>query len=362
MIKKFIPQMEPSIGNEEKDAMQKYLSSGGWLTEFNKTEEFEDQICKFTGSKFCTVVNNGSISLTLALLALGIKPGDEVIVPDLTMIATPNSAKLIGAEPVFVDVEKETLCIDLNQVKEAITPKTKCLIHVSFNGRTNDLNEARDLCEENNLAFIEDAAQSLGSFYKKKHLGTYGDIGSFSFSVPKIITTGQGGALITDNEDTHLKLEKLKDFGRTSGGIDIHDVIGFNFKFTDLQAVIGIEQMKKMKYRMVRKKEIYKLFYDELKDIDDIEFIKTDLDSTTPWFNEIYIEKPDSLTLYLKKNNIGSRRMYPPINTQKAYNIKGKFPVTEHYSSRGLWLPSSSKLTNEEIIEICAIIKNYYKK
>jgi len=360
MIKKFIPQIEPLIGREEKNAMLEYLDSGAWLTEFKKTEEFEDMICKFTGSKYCVVVNNGTISLTLALIASGIKAGDEVIVPDLTMIATPNSAKLIGAEPVFVDVEPETLCIDLEKSKEAISSKTKCLIHVSFNGRTNNLDDVRKFCDEHNLAFIEDSAQSLGSFYKGKHLGTFGDIGNLSFSVPKIITTGQGGALMTDNEKTNSALRKLKDFGRVSGGNDIHDTIGFNFKFTDMQAVIGIEQMKKLDKRIKRKKQMYKLYEENLKNIDRVELIPTDLDATTPWFMDIYIDEPDKLALFLKEHNIGSRRVYPAIHTQKAYNIDKKFPVTEKYANKGLWLPSSLKLTDDEIIEICATIKKFY--
>jgi len=361
-IKKFIPQMEPNYGEEEVSAMQRYLMSGGWLTEFEKTEEFERLLCEFTGSKYCVATNNGTISLTLALLALGVKPGDEVIVPDLTMIATPNSAKLIGAEPKFVDVEKETLCIDIDRAEEIITSKTKCLIHVSFNGRTNDLHKVKKFCMNHNLYLIEDAAQSLGSYYNGNHLGTIGDIGSLSFSSPKIITTGQGGALLTNDKAMFKDIRKLKDFGREIGGNDIHDSIGYNFKYTDMQAVIGIEQMKKLKKRADRKKEIYKLYYNELKDVGDIKFIKTDLEATTPWFIDIFVENPDKLAFYLKNNNIGKRRIYPPINTQKAYNAKGNFPVTEHYSNRGLWLPSSSKLTNEEIIEICAIIKEYYKK
>ena len=354
--------MEPLIGNEEAAAMQDYLSSGGWLTEFKKTEEFEQMICKFTGSRYCVATNNGTVSLSLALLALGVKPGDEVIVPDFTMIATPNSAKMIGAEPVLVDVEKETLCVDMEKAKEALTGKTKALIHVSFNGRTNDLDEVKKFCQENNLVFIEDSAQSLGSFYKGKHLGTFGDIGSFSFSTPKIITTGQGGALITNDENTYNSLKKLKDFGRESGGNDIHDTIGFNFKFTDIQAVIGIEQMKKLPERIKRKKEIYKLYHEQLREIEEIEFIETDLGLVTPWFVDIYVENPDKLAAFLKESNVGTRRVYPPVNTQKAYDVSGSFPVTQNYAQKGLWLPSSLKLTDDDINYICKAIRKYYGK
>lgn len=360
MEEKFIPQIEPLIGQEEAEAMQDYLSSGAWLTEFKKTEEFENQISKFTGSKYCVATNNGTVSLILALLVVGIGKEDEVIVPNLTMIATPNSAKLIGANPVLVDVEKETLCMDLDKARKAITIKTKCLMYVSFNGRTNDINKVKKLCKENNLVFIEDAAQSLGSFYENKHLGTFGDMGSLSFSPPKIITTGQGGAILTDDEKKYKKLKKLKNFGRAGGGNDIHESIGYNFKFTDMQAVIGIEQMKKLPDRINRKKEMFKRYYDNLREINKIEFIQTNLKQTSPWFMDIFVEDPIKLADYLKQNNIGSRPIYPPINSQKAYNLKGDFPVTDNYANRGLWLPSSLKLIDEEIDFICNKIKKFY--
>lgn len=358
--KEFIPQMEPWFDQKEADALYQYMLAGGWVTEFKQTRIFEEMICDFTGANFCTVVNNGTISLSLALLVNGIGPGDEVILPNLTMIATANAAFLIGAKPVFVDIEPETLCLDINKIKQAITQRTKALFHVSFNGRTNNLNQLADFCSTNNLAFIEDTAQSLGSYYQGKHLGRYGQIGSFSFSAPKIISTGQGGALITDNEELYNKLKRIKDFGRNQGGNDIHDTIGYNFKFTDIQAIIGIEQMKKLTERISRKKEIYKLYETALSKLDQIEFIKTDLQSTTPWFVDIYVNNPDNLASHLKQNNIGSRRIYPPLNTQKAYNVAGNFAVSEDYSSRGLWLPSSAKLTNEQIHYICTKTKEYF--
>lgn len=357
----FIPQMEPWFDQREADSLYQYITSGGWVTEFKKTREFEELIAAYTGARYCIVVNNGTISLSLALLAFGIRPGDEVIVPNLTMIATANAAVLIGARPVFVDVEAQTLCLDINKVKEAISNKTKALVHVSFNGRSNDLNNFSSFCRENNIAFIEDAAQSLGSSYQGRHLGRYGQIGSFSFSAPKIISTGQGGALITDSDDLYQRLKKLKDFGRDKGGNDIHDSIGYNFKFTDIQAVIGIEQMEKLPGRIKRKKEVYQLYVSELSALNKIEFIPTELQETAPWFIDIYVEEPDKLSAFLKERNIGTRRIYPPINIQKAYRRPGHFPVTENYSRRGLWLPSAVKLTDEQIKYICDQIKEYYQ-
>jgi len=357
----FIPQMEPWLDENETQAVSEYLNSGGWLTEFKKTGELESMISEFTGTRFCTMVNNGTISLFIALMASGVGSGDEVIVPDYTMIATANAVKLCGAEPIFVDIESSSLCMDLNSFKSAITRKTKAVILVSINGRyPAKMDEIIDICKNKDIFVLEDAAQSLGSLKGDKHLGNLGDIGSFSFSSPKIITTGQGGALITGDEILHSKIRGIKDFGRKQGGIDYHETIGFNFKFTDLQAVIGIEQMKKLPYRVKRKKEIYKNYVKHLCGIEPIQFISTNLEETALWFIDILVPDPLVLQSFLKDHQIGSRVFYPPIHLQPAYNRSGNFPVTEHVSAHGLWLPSSSKLTDPEVEHICSTIKKFY--
>lgn len=360
----FIIQMRPWFGAEEKQALCEYMDEDGFLTEFKKTAKFEQMIADFTGAKHCIVVNNGTISLTLAALAVGINAGDEVIVPNYTMIATPNSAKMFGAKPVFVDVERETLCMDIALCKKAITPKTKAIMLVSANGRypKAGIEAFVNLCEEHNLALIEDSAQSLGSFYPNgKHIGTMGLVGSFSFSAPKIISTGQGGALITDDDEIAAKIRKLKDFGRSGGGNDIHDSIGYNFKFTELQACVGIEQMKKLNFRIKRKKEIHALYEKGLQGIKGIELFKQDLTCTVPWFYDSLCERRDELQEFLKQNNIGSRIMYPPINKQVAYQVSGEHKVSNLIGQKGLWLPSATQLTNEQIAYICEKIAEFYK-
>ena len=357
----FIPQMEPWFDEKEADALREYILSGGWGTEFVHTEKFEELIKEFTGAEHCIVTTSGTVTLTLALLAIGIKEGDEVIVPDLTMIATANAVKLIGANPVFVDVERETLNIDPVQVENAITAKTKAVIHVSLNGRCNNLHAFKEMCKSKGISLVEDAAQSLGSFYNDKHLGTIGDIGSLSFSSPKIITTGQGGALLTNNKKFAEKLRKLKDFGRLAGGNDIHDEIGFNFKFTDFQGVIGIEQMKKLPWRVSRKKAIWEKYRSNLADVDAVKWVDTDTKDVTPWFVDIYVDDPEGLSTHLKTKGIGSRPIYPPIHTQTAYHMNHlSFPVTEYYARHGLWLPSSSKLTDDQITVVCNAVRSYF--
>ena len=358
-----IPQMIPYFDAVEADALADYMRSGGFITEFKKTSEFEMLLANFTGSKHAIVVNNGTVSLTLMLLALGIGVGDEVIVPNYTMIATPNAVSMVGANPIFVDVEIDTLCLDLIAISRNITEKTKAIMFVSANGRfpTYEIAELRDLCEAHGLFLLEDAAQGLGSTYPNGlHIGTVGLMGSLSFSVPKIISTGQGGCILTDNDELADKLRKLKDFGRARGGIDIHDSIGYNFKFTDLQACIGIAQMSKLKDRVVRKKQIWQRYSDLLVDISQVRLFNHNLEFTAPWFIDALVENRDELMVFLKNREIGSRSMYPPINSQGAYQREGSYPVSETIGISGLWLPSYVQISDEEISLVCTSISEFY--
>ncbi|MDG2035185.1 MAG: DegT/DnrJ/EryC1/StrS family aminotransferase, partial [Pseudomonadales bacterium] len=219
-----------------------------------------------------------------------------------------------------------TLCLDIACVRAAITDKTKAIMFMSANGRYPMLGiEAFErLAAEHGLQLLEDAAQSLGSRYPDgRHIGTAGVAGSFSFSAPKIISTGQGGCVVTNDDDVADKVRKLKDFGRTSGGNDYHESLGLNFKFTDIQACIGIEQMKKLPWRVERKKEIYRRYQSGLAHIDQITFFAQDLTHTTPWFIDVIAQSRDQLMAFLKTQNIGTRVMYPPINKQPTYSVGG---------------------------------------
>jgi perosamine synthetase len=359
----FIMQMRPLFGDEEKKAICEYMDEDGFITEFKRTEQFEEMIAKYTGAKHCVAVNNGTVSLTLAAMAVGIKAGDEVIVPNYTMIATPNSVKMFGATPVFVDVEESTLCLDINKLEEAITPATTAIMLVSSNGRypSIGIDPFLYLCEKYGLKLIEDSAQSLGSFYPDgTHIGRKGHVGSFSFSAPKIISTGQGGAIITDDDDIALSLRRLKDFGRDGGGSDIHGSIGYNFKFTELQAVIGIEQMKKLPGRVIRKKEIFRKYQEGLNGLERVSLFHNDADNTAPWFIDALVDQREPLIEFLKAKGIGTRVMYPPINRQQAYLIDGCHPVSDQVGERGIWLPSMVQLTDDQIAYICQEIKNFY--
>ena len=364
MPKNFIMQMRPYFGDEEKRAVCEYMDEDGFITEFKRTEIFEAMIAEYTGAKHCIVVNNGTVSLTLAAMAAGVKAGDEVIVPNYTMIATPNSVKFFGAVPVFVDVEPDTLCLDIERVKLALTSKTRAIMLVSANGRYPNAGIAafKDFADQHNLLLIEDAAQSLGSFYPNgQHIGRVGLVGSFSFSAPKIISTGQGGALITDSDELAARLRRLKDFGRSGGGTDIHDSVGYNFKFTELQACVGIEQMKKLSLRVKRKKEIWQKYSNGLSDVFGLRLFQHNVSNTAPWFIDALVQDRALLMDYLYSSGVGTRVMYPPINKQEAYKVPGSYPVSEMVGRDGLWLPSSSELTDDEINYICEKVRQFYK-
>ena len=358
----FINQMEPSFDEHEREALNAYMLNGGWGTEFQKTRAFEDMIKAYTGAKYCWIMPNGTLSLTAALMAVGVGVGDEVICPDYTMVATPNAAELIGAKSVFVDIDRETLCMDFAKMRAAVNEKTKAILLVSINGRyPPQMQQFVNFCRESHIHLIEDAAQSLGSFCNGRHLGRFGEIGSFSFSAPKIITTGQGGALITDSDELSERIKKIRDFGRLTGGSDHYLTKGWNFKFTDFQAVIGIEQMKKLPQRVERKKAMGKLYDRLLADIPGVELIKTDYRDTSPWFFDILCERREELQAYLKENGIGSRPFYPPLHSEPAYGYMDlSFPVAEEIAAKGLWLPSSISVTDEQIVYICKTIRKFY--
>jgi len=356
----FINQMAPWIGEEEKQALIAYLDGGGWLTEFRKTQEFEEMIATYTGSRYAVAVANGTVSLTAALLSLGIGHDNEVIVPDFTMLASATAIILAGARPVFVDVNPSDWCMDLDQVEKLITPNTRALMVVSINGRSPDMQRALEICQTHDLALVEDAAQALGSRHKGKHLGTWGAIGSFSFSAPKVITTGQGGALVTDDAALMEKIRKIKDFGRRKAGEDYYETVGFNFKFTDIQAVVGIEQMKKLAWRVERKKEILRLYMKNLATVPEVHFPQTDLADVSPWFIDIMVPDPSALTERLKEKGVGTRAVYPALHSQPAFNMAGHFPGAEYVAKHGLWLPSSSFLRDEDVDFICHSIKTFY--
>ena len=353
-----IMQHRPTFEKEEAEATYKYMLEDSFITEYKKTEELENRISNYLNCKECIMTTSGTCAIILSLMTLDLNIDDEVIVPNYTMIATVNAIKMLKLKPVIIDVDKDTFTINLDTIKKNVTNKTKAIIHVSLNNRYKNMTELVKYCKEQKFYLIEDSAQSLGCRINGKNLGTFGNIGCFSLSSPKIISTGQGGFCVTDDALLAKKMRMIKNFGRRESGKDNFEVFGINLKFTDLQAVIGIEQMKKMDYRVKRMREIFDLYYGELKDVVEIRAPLND--EWIPWFVDIFTDKRTELVDFLKKHKISTRSVYGEINKTKMYYNKDIFVNSQYVSQHGLFLPSYITIKDNDIKHICKLIKFFY--
>tara|TARA_A100001015_G_scaffold251215_1_gene290091 strand:- start:30 stop:1913 length:1884 start_codon:yes stop_codon:yes gene_type:complete len=361
-VKNIIMQHRPTFGDEEANATYKYMLEDNFITEHKKTLELENVIKEYLNTSYCHMTTSGTSAIILALMALELNPGDKVIVPNYTMIATVNSIKHLGLEPIILDVDKDTFTLNVDMIKEInqyseAKPEysnIKALIHVSLNNRCKKLEELVSFCKEKNIFLIEDSAQSLGCKFNGKSLGTFGDIGCFSLSTPKIISTGQGGFVVTNNENLSNKIKMMKNFGRKESGKDNFESFGINLKFTDLQAVVGLEQMKKLDYRVERLREIYNRYYNNLNYLGIIKEPQTR--EWIPWFIDIFVDKREELIEFLNKHNIKTRPTYGEINKTKMYYSDETLINSNFVSNKGLFLPSYITISNEQIDYICNII------
>lgn len=253
--KEKIPCYEPSVGKLEIKYLTKVIKSG-WLSERNFTRKFENFIAKFSRRKFSLSFTNATSALIVGMKALGIKDGDDVIVPSFTHSADPNSISATGAKPIFAEVSSETMCLTLNTIKKAKTKKTKAILYVAVYGNCDELDEIEKYAIKNKIFLIVDAAAALGSIYKGKHVSSFGIFSVHSFFADKTITAGEGGMLLT-NDNKLLRISNLyKHDGRKERGVDKIEKTGFNFRFTELQAAVGFAQTKKINYFINKKKNI----------------------------------------------------------------------------------------------------------
>ena len=360
-----IPQCVPNINYEDiLKRFQAYLTidNSPFLSEYKETVKFEQEIAKVLKVKHAICVNNGTISLSIALTALNIKAGDKVAVPAISQIATANAVTFIGAEVVFVDCDKNTGLMDAESLKAILLKNDiKAIIYVTFNGRSDTLEKIQVYQEATKIPILIDAAQSFGSLYANKDITKQANkgISSYSLSFSKIITTGQGGILTTDDSKLADKIVKLKDFGRSTGGMDYHNYFGINSKFTDLQAIVGLSQISTIKDRIKAKKDMHRLYY------KDLSFCMKDLKEwETPWFIDINIakEKKQDFMKYLTDAGIQVRDMYMPMPYQKVYNEKKGYKKAQAFSDNHIWIPSSLTLTQGDIEYIAKTIRKYYDK
>ncbi|KPK74337.1 MAG: hypothetical protein AMJ79_14410, partial [Phycisphaerae bacterium SM23_30] len=315
-----IPWWEPQVGGEEYDLLREVLDSN-FLNDGDFTARFERELSRRLGCKYVVALCNGTMALFASLAGLGIGAGDEVIVPDITFIATANAVTLTGARPVLVDVDAKTLTIESAAAARAITSRTRAVIAVHVSGRAVEMDGILELADKHGLYVIEDAAEALLSQRQGRCLGTLGAAGCFSFSPNKTIMCGQGGAAATDDEQLHRRLREIKDQGRPvrgTGGDDIHDGIGFNFKLTNLQAAVGLGQLNLLEGRLKKLKQVYKSYREKLGEVEGVTFLGFDIDGgESPQWVDVLVEEPDELCQYLGGRGIECRRFWRPLHTQK---------------------------------------------
>lgn len=359
-----IPIYQPDLSGNEKKYLNECIDTT-WISSKGKfIDEFEESFQKFTDANYSTSVNNGTVAIHLALEALGITSGDEVIVPTLTYIASVNPIVQVGAIPVFVDSLKSSWQIDPEDIKRKITSKTKAIMVVHLYGQSSDMDAIMQIAQEYNLLVVEDCAEAFGSFYKGKHVGTFGDVGTFSFFGNKTITCGEGGMVTAKNKLIYDKMKHLKNQGVSSEKQYWHDVIAFNYRMTNMQAAIGLAQIERVNQFIVRKKEIAELYKTYLKDTPILVHNEENETVHSYWMTSILVEESENrekLRDYLKNQGIETRPLFYPVHTMPMYNKGEIFPVADDLSSRGINLPSWPGLRNEDVELICKKIKDFYK-
>jgi len=352
MMLSMIPQYTPWLKKEDLEAVKAVVDSG-WITEGKVTAQFETEFAKFIGTEHAVACSNGTIALALAMLGKGIGPGDEVIVPDFTFVATATAANLIGAKPIFVDVDKY-LTLDPELFKKAITPKTKAVIPVHIYGQATEMDAINEVAAERDVFVIEDAAEAHGNSYKGKKLGAWGDASCFSFFINKNISSVEGGMVLTNDEDLALRMRMLKNYGRREKGGYNHEIAGYNFRMTDMQSALGLSQLKRFPEIHDQKQRVLKSYKDKLGELVPDPRPNSDV---TPWFMNVMVDNAADLESKLKKNEIDCRRFFPPLHSMPFYKQEGVFPVTENAYNHGVSLPSFPLLTEEQISKICSVVK-----
>ncbi len=358
----FIPISQPSIGEKEiayvTDAVQ-----SGWVSSLGKyIDMFEERFASYCGTKYAVATSNGTTALHLALVSLGVTADDEVIIPDLTFVATGSAVKYIGAKVVTVDIDEDTLCISPEAIKKAITPNTKAIIPVHLYGHPANMIEINKIAKEYNLFVVEDAAEAHGAEVNGKKVGSLSDAGVFSFYGNKIITSGEGGMITTDDEELYKKMRYLRDHAMSKEKRYWHTEVGFNYRMTNLQAALGVAQFERIDELLAKKKEIFEWYQDGLNDLQGIR-----LNHQASWAKNVYwmvcleLDKytesqRDEFIQKLKAKNIDSRPYFYPVSDMPMY-ADVNTPVTHMVYQRGLNLPSYFDITKEQVEYVCKCIK-----
>ena len=374
----FIPYGRQNIDEEDIKAVIEALGSD-WITQGPRVEEFEARVAEYCGARYAVAFNSGTSALHAAMYAAGIEAGDEVITTPLTFVATANAALYVGARPVFVDIDENTYCIDIEGIEEVITPRTRAIVPVDYAGYPVDMKRIREIADKHNLVIIEDAAHALGAVRDGARVGTQADMTMFSFHPVKHITTGEGGMIVCNNPDYYRRLKLFRSHGITKHPeyLEANDgpwyyemqELGYNFRITDIQCALGISQMNKLD-KFLEERRLLAGKYDQA--FNDVNYLHTP-PAPLPGSSHAYhiyplllaadINRTEFFT-YLREHNVGVQVHYIPVHLQPYYRRRfgykpGDFPKAEYFYAREISLPLFPGLTPEQQEYVIKMVKGF---
>ncbi len=363
-----IPIAGPSISDSEVSAVAEAAANGWYENAGHYVDKFEHEFAAYLGVKHAVAVPHCTSAIHLALVALGIGEGDEVIVPDITWIASAAPLSYVGATPVFADIDPVTWCLSPASVEDCLTGKTRAIIPVGLYGLTPDFDALKSIAKTNDLRIIEDAAQTIGSRYKGKLAGTFGDVGVFSFHGTKLITTGEGGMLVTDDDAVLERVQVLRDHGRTKSNFRmfVNTEVAFKYRMSGLQAAFGSAQLSRIEDLIAKKRQIFRWYKDRLGHVSSIELnAEPDGHFNTFWMTTAIFERDFGTTIpavmaKLSAAGIDTRPFFHPLSSLPAYEgerqaeaARQRNLVGYDISPRGINLPSALRLTEADIDRVC---------
>lgn len=358
-----IPVYRPDLSGKEKEYVNECLDSTWISSRGDFISKFEREFEKFTAANYATTVGNGTVAIHLALEALGIGPGDEVIVPTLTYVASVNTILQTGAKPVYVDSLEHSWQVDPEDVRRKITPRTKAIMVVHLYGLPCEMSSIRSICDEHDLLLVEDCAEAFGTRYKGQHVGTFGDVATFSFFGNKTITTGEGGMVVAKDKSVIDKAQHLKSQGVSATREYWHDVLAYNYRMTNICAAIGLAQLERAEVILQRKRDIAAWYKEDLAGLP----LKThdELPGTihSYWMCSVAVDEArhrQALRDHLKQNGIETRPLFFPAHTMPHCKAAGIFPIAESLAARGINLPSYPALTREDVFFVSGEIRRYF--
>jgi perosamine synthetase len=359
-----IPVYRPSIGAREKQYVAEAIDSTWISSKGAFLERFEREFPAYLGAGHGVAAANGTVALHLAFAALGVGPGDEVIVPTLTYVASVNAISYTGATPVFVDSEPEHWNLDPELVERAITPRTKAIEVVHLYGHPADMDPILEIARRRRLAVVEDAAEAHGAEHRGRKVGSLGTVGLFSFFGNKIVTTGEGGMLVTSDGELAARARHLRGQGVSPTKTYWHDIVGFNYRMTNVAAAIGCAQLERIEETLAAKRAIAGWYHSHLEGVDGVT-LQTEAPwaSSVFWMNCILVEPDvrDPLMAYLATEGVETRPFFYPAHALPMYATDQHYPVAERLGASGINLPSYPTLQKEEVTRISASIRSFLR-